>query len=367
MWTKSHGQSPVANSGIRASSPLFIAAFILLCLFPASAPAQQNLAEQFRLVGRFVQRSPSMAVFAWPGSTIEIGFTGSWLDVSLHDSGRNSIVVELDGTPSRLDLKKGKNTYRVVADAPHGEHIVRLIRRTEPLFGPSAFMGAATDGTFFRPREKERSLFVIGDSISAGYGVEGETTSCKFSADTENQYLTFGAITARQFDADVITAAVSGKGLVRNHGGDARNTMPEIYLRGLPSQPGDLPFPRSDVIVVHLGTNDFASGARPADFAERYAAFLTDLRKHDPDAMIYAAIGPLLWGDDLQAATKAIKNAVEVRLEAGDDKVSFIAFEDPAGEGVRGCDWHPNRAGQEHMASILSTRIEADLEWERRE
>jgi len=340
---------------------------ILLCLFPAFALAQQQAAEEVRFVGRFVHRSPSVAVFAWPGSMIEIGFSGSWLDVSFHDTGRNSMVVEIDGKPSRLDLKKGKSTYRLVSGFPQGKHIVRLIRRTEPLFGPTAFMGAASDGTFFAPPERDRRLFIIGDSISAGYGVEGETTSCKFSADTENQYLTFGAITARMFDADVITSAVSGKGLVRNHDGNAKNTMPEIYLRGLPAQPGNLPFPRSDVIVVHLGTNDFSNGARPSRFAERYAAFLAELRRNDPDAMIYAAIGPLLWGDDLAAATKAVKEAVEARVAAGDEMVSFIGFEDPAEEGVRGCDWHPNSVGQQHMASILSERIEADLQWERRE
>ena len=83
--------------------------------------------------------------------------------------------------------------------------------------------------------------------------------------------------------------------------------------------------------------------------------------------MIYAGIGPLLWGDDLEAATKAVKSAVDARVASGDHKVAFIAFEDPAGESVRGCDWHPNAAGQAHMAEILSTRIETDLEWDRHE
>lgn len=277
------------------------------------------------------------------------------------------MVVELDGSPSRIDLKAGEHKYRVVSGAGKGEHLVRLIRRTEAMFGPTVFMGADTDGTFGRPIDRKRSLFVIGDSISAGYGVEGETASCKFSADTENQYLTFGALVGRAFDADVITAAVSGKGLVRNYDGGTKNTMPEIYLRGLPARPGNLPFPRADAIIVHLGTNDFANGARPPGFAERYTAFLEELRKGASEAMIYAGIGPLLWGDDLEAATKAVKSAVDARVASGDHKVAFIAFEDPAGESVRGCDWHPNAAGQAHMAEILSTRIETDLEWDRHE
>jgi len=363
----SNGRKPPCAGGLRAAAAALVAAALFLVWFPSAAFAEQGLAERFRLVGRFVQPSPSAAVFAWPGSAIEIGFTGTRLDVSFRDTGRNSMVVELDGKPSRLDLKEGKHDYRVVEGAPQGRHLLRLIRRTEPMFGPTVFMGAVTDGTFEKPADKERSLFVIGDSISAGYGVEGKTTSCKFSADTENQYLTFGALVARAFDADVITAAVSGKGLVRNFGGGAKNTIPEIYLRGLPDRPGDLPFPRSDVIVVHLGTNDFGEGGRPADFEKRYLAFLEQLRKEAPDAMIYAAIGPLLWGDDLEAAIRAVKGAVDARAAAGDDKLAFIAFKDPEGEAVRGCDWHPNAAGQEHMAELLGERLEEDLGWERRE
>nr|WP_011580252.1 MULTISPECIES: SGNH/GDSL hydrolase family protein [Chelativorans] len=366
MGISSVRKLPVAGR-LRAVVAAFAAAAFFLGSFPSGALAQQKLAEQFRLVGRFVQPSPSAAIFAWPGSAIEIAFTGSRLDISLRDTGQNSMVVELDGKPSRLDLRQGKHDYRVVDGAPHGPHLLRLIRRTEPMFGPTVFMGAETDGSFARPHEKEKSLFVIGDSISAGYGVEGETTSCKFSADTENQYLTYAALVARAFEADVITAAVSGKGLVRNYDGGAKNTMPEIYLRGLPDRPGDLPFPRSDVIIVHLGTNDFGNGARPPGFEERYAAFLEELRKKAPDAMIYAAMGPLLFGEDLKAAAGAVKRAVEARAGAGDDKLSFIAFEDPEGREVRGCDWHPNAAGQEHMADILGARLEADLGWERRE
>ncbi|NRP69985.1 Cellulase/esterase CelE [Ensifer psoraleae] len=359
MCTSSCRKSPVAAATV--------AALLLLYLIPLSALAEQNLGEQFRLVGRFVQPSPSTAIFAWPGSTIEIEFTGTSLEVFFQDTGRNSMVVEVDGVTSRLDLSKEKTEYRVVAEATHGKHLVRLIRRTEALFGPTVFTGATTDGVFSSPPKRTRRLFLIGDSISAGYGIEGKTSSCKFSADTENQYLTYGAVAAREFDADAITAAVSGKGLVRNYGGDTKNTMPEIYLRGSPAHPGNLPFPRSDVIVVHLGTNDFANGGRPPDFVERYIAFLAELRENDPDAMIYAAIGPMLAGADLEAATRAAKNAVEARLASKDTKVAFIRFENIAGQAVLGCDWHPSIASHEHMASILSARIEADLKWDRRQ
>lgn len=335
---------------------------VVIAAAPQQGRAQETYLQNTRLVGRFLVDG-SRAAFEWPGSAIEINFQGSSLDVSLNDTGNNSMVVEMDGAVSRIDLQKGKHDYHIASSGTDGPHSVRLIRRTEAFLGPTVLEDVRVSGSFLPPRQRPYSLLVIGDSISTGYGVEGKDTKCGFSADTENQYLTYAAIAARSFNADVISLAFSGKGLVRNYDGSTAATMPEIYGRLLPSRNGDAPLPKSDVIIVHLGSNDYAGGTRPNGFVQQYLTLLASLRANDPAAQIYAAIGPMLAGDDLEVALRSIDEVVAKRHADGDKKIAAIQFTDPIGTPSRGCDWHPNEAGQASMAQQLAQRIRDDLGW----
>ena len=316
-----------------------------------------------RLVGRFDVSKDFQASFEWPGSAIEFTVRGSWLELTLADSGNNSMVVENDGAISRLDLKKGTHAYRMATGTNKAGQLIRLVRRTEGAFGATALLDAATDGTFLPTPARPRSILVIGDSISAGYGVEGKDAWCPFSADTQSQYLTYGAIAARRFDADITTVAISGIGLVQNYNGSTKTTMRDLMTRVLPSRPDTRPLPRTDVVVVHLGTNDFHAGRRQPGFATAYAELLTNLRNNAPNAMLYAAMGPLLKQEEQQAAITEIAQAVATRRAAGDSKVAMIAFSDPKDVPSRGCNWHPNEASHRHMSHQLSSQISKDLGW----
>lgn len=316
-----------------------------------------------RLVGRFSVAKDFRASFEWPGSAIEFTIRGGWIELTFADTGNNSMVVDNDGVISRLDLKKGTHAYRVALGTAKTTHLVRFVRRTEASFGTTTLTDAATDGAFLPTPEKSRSILVIGDSISAGYGVEGTDTSCPFSADTQNQYLTYGAVTARRFDADVITLAISGIGLVQNYDGNTKITMPALMTRVLPSRPDTRPLPKTDAVVVHLGTNDFHAGRQQANFANAYGQLLRDLRANAPDAMLYAAMGPLLKQEEQKAAMTAIAQALAGRQAAGDRKVAMISFGDPKGVPSRGCDWHPNAASHRYMSDQLTSLISKDLGW----
>jgi hypothetical protein len=58
------------------------------------------------------------------------------------------------------------------------------------------------------------ALEFYGDSITCGYGNEG-TPPCDFTAGTENNWLSWGPMTARALNASVHVEAWSGKGVVR--------------------------------------------------------------------------------------------------------------------------------------------------------
>jgi hypothetical protein len=81
----------------------------------------------------------------------------------------------------------------------------------------------------------QRRIEIVGDSITCGYGNEG-TDPCNFSAETENHYLTYGALAARMFGAELSTVAWSGKGVVNNFDNDVFEPLPQIYDRLLATE-----------------------------------------------------------------------------------------------------------------------------------
>ena len=301
--------------------------------------------------------------FGWPGSGIEIGFQGKSLILTLEDTGKNSLVVDIDGAISRLDLSSGSRPYRIAEDLPHGQHLVRLTRRTEGMFGDTRFISAETDGTFFNVTPPSRQLLVIGDSISAGYGVEAEDKGCKSGANAENQYLTYAAIAGRTLGADVTTLAISGIGVSRNGSGTGE-TMAAFIDRPTPSKTAAVTAnsPQGfQGVVVNLGTNDFGGGQRPPAFVDDYTSLLARLRDQHPQALIYAALGPMLSDADFAAAETAVKAAVELRTTAGDARLQYLRLR--VNSQNFGCDWHPSPSTHAALAEILTQTLRRDLNW----
>lgn len=336
---------------------------VVLVTTPLPASAQGTLSESVRLVGRF-HVGPGGITAEWPGSLIEIRFEGARLDVLIYDADNNDLVVEVDGNPSRLDTQTGEHTYSIVDNETPSSHVVRIIRRTEGAFGRTVLKDISTDGKLLPPLSNRRRMLVIGDSISAGYGVEGTSPECGFNADLENQYLTYAAVAGRSLNADVLTLAVSGAGLVRNYSGNTERTMSKLVHRLLPSSQVVAPLPSAEVVVVHLGTNDFANGTRPKGFSDAYELLLSEIRAASPTAMIYAAMGPMLRSEDQDAAMAAIEVAVAARHHAGDKQVSTIRFGWRPDPEDLGCDWHPSAVAQERMADEFERRIRDDIHWE---
>jgi lysophospholipase L1-like esterase len=255
-----------------------------------------------------------------------------------------------------------------------GEHSVELYRRTEASQGEAQFLGFDFGGgALLAPAPApERRIEIIGDSISAGYGDEGPDMNCPFTPDTENHYLTYGAIAARNVGADLVTVAWSGRGVVCNYGDDPTSCddpMPTVVDRILPAQATSVwnfALYQPQAVVINLGTNDFSTTVDPAnaEFEAAYTTLLTRVRAAYPDAIILCTVGPLLSGTDLATARSAITNSVQARVDAGDGQVKTfeLAETDPA--NGYGCDWHPSQRTHQIMADTLTTTLRAELGWE---
>ena len=286
--------------------------------------------------------------------------------------GGQEYTVVVDGVVAPKFVPTG-GLDTVVYGLTPGMHEIHFYRRTEAHLGESSFLGLELGpGELLAPAAAPaRRLEVVGDSISCGYGNEGADQTCGFTPETENHYLSYGALAARAVGAELSTVAWSGKGVVCNYGDEPDSCtapLPEYYDRALPARPTsqwNFSSWQPQAVVVNLGTNDFSTAHDPteAEFEAAYSALLGKIRAAYAEAVILCTIGPMLFGDDLAKARTSIARAVQARVDAGDAKVKVFELvpTDPA--NGYGCDWHPSLQTHQVMAETLTAVLETELGW----
>jgi lysophospholipase L1-like esterase len=335
------------------------------------AGAQVEMAP-FHIVGRIDTRSADGPRFGWAGTELRARFTGSGLGVDLADRGTSYYDVSVDGAPpATLIVSGARRTYEAAAALPSGVHEVVLTKRTETQTGVTQFFGfvPSPGGALVpSPVPTGRRIELVGDSITCGYGLLGADETCHFSPETEAEPLAWGALAARELGALHTTIAVSGMGVYRNYGGATTNTMPERYDRALADDPASAWTHAAfepDVIVVGLGTNDFAGGQGDPGpvFETTYTAFLAKLRATHPVAHIVLATSPMLSGQNHAKQHAYLANALATRSASGDARISLLDIEEMLEADGYACDWHPSTVTQRKMAAKLAMHLRSVMRW----
>jgi len=320
---------------------------------------------RLHLIGRFQREGEDSVRFAWSGSALAFGFRGTRVSIPLSDSGQNRFLLEVDGAQRILTAGAEARQLVLAENLPAGEHRVRLTRITEAMLGESVFTGPpVSDGEWLVTPRRVRRLLVIGDSITAGYGVEGANENCGFSPQTENQQLSYAAVAANALDAELHSLAWSGKGVYRNYG-EARPQGPNmstLHRRVLPARAGSA-WQDADysphAIIVNLGSNDFWNGAPAAGhYDEAMAALVEDLARTHDAVPIYLMASPLLAGSTRAAQVRALE-----RLCAERGRTLLLDIERVREDEGWGCDFHPGRATHARQGAELARRLRADLGW----
>jgi hypothetical protein len=185
------------------------------------------------------------ARFAWPATGFALRFTGSSLRLELEDTPLPDGTVENDWLDVRVDgesaapvaLRTGRRQYVVASGLSGRAHDVEIAKRTEAEVGTVSLISITLDrGATLRaaPPRPERILEIVGDSISTGFGVDGQSADCPFTAATEDATRTYGALAARALDAEVWIVAWKGKGVFRNNDPSERDALPALYGRLAP-------------------------------------------------------------------------------------------------------------------------------------
>ena len=343
--------------------------------------------------GRMDFTDPTRPVYAAPGASVTAKFTGVSISVMFQDAmrGQNYYDVIVDGTQTFLiQPLSGKTKYDVVPNAAQNippldykEHTVVFVKRTETSQGSVTFLGFEFGGPPSpAPARPTRKLEIIGDSITAGSGVEPglNQVNCNTASGNaaQNAYLTYGAELARNLNAEWYITAAGGRGVFENYECGSADTLPAGYdhmnQRDLTSPLWDHTKYVPDAIIIDLGTNDFSPDncdkppISPAcdpvkyqSLISAFEAFVTKLRGYYGSAHIFLTSSPMLTDDwpgpavvgdagspcpytSRTSQISAITSVVKYFNDAGDAKVHLVDTI-PKGRGF-GCGTHPNVSEQ---------------------
>ncbi|MGC4063870.1 MAG: GDSL-type esterase/lipase family protein [Polyangiaceae bacterium] len=335
-----------------------------------------------RWVGRVDATDANAVKFAWQGAGLVAIVKGTTIAVKLKTEGTPTVFFQpvIDGTVgTRFSVNTGsEQTVTLASNLADGEHRVELYRETEGMYGLSTFLGFTSGTVVGAPVSNGRLIEVVGDSISAGYGNLGSEVhpnwvadpACHWTAENSSWYATYAAVAGHALDAEVSTVAHSGWGMYRDLGGSTTGVLSSVYDRALGTNDATKwGFgPKASVVVVNLGTNDWAKGDPGEAYETAYVDFIGKLRGVYPDAWIFMTIGSMTGEPALtQVKTHFDKILATVKAATGDQRL--IAFDlgtqnlGSDGSVPSGCDWHPNAADHKRMAGILQKQLSDRLGW----
>jgi lysophospholipase L1-like esterase len=325
-----------------------------------------------RWIGRVDASNPAAVKFAWSATGFAATVAGTKISVQLQTEGATTAAFfqpVIDGkTAARFQVPMGSARTVVLAEnLAAGNHTVELYRENEGNYGDSVFLGFVDGTVVGAPPAPTRFIEIIGDSISAGYGNLGSETHppwqsmCGFTLDTESAYAAYGPALGRLLNAEVSVIARSGWGMYRDLSGSKTNVLSSIYENTL----GDQAAPRfnftrqPDAVIINLGTNDSNPDDPGQAYEDAYVAFLRKVRTHYANAWIFLTIGPMT-SDPLLAAMRTHIDHVVTKI--ADAKIVQVPLE-PQDSTSTGCDFHPNVAEHQKLATALKAAIQPKLNW----
>ena len=300
----------------------------------APVPVNFDLDKEVLYFGRTYKKS-NIRWMNWSGSGFSIRFQGSSVAAEFYSNAPDLknyayLKVYVDGVEQKDILLKEENQIVMLAEGLDAtqQHTIEVRKRTNAR-SSTAGIGRLVlmDGTILEPEKpKERLIEFIGDSLTVGYmaSKDGKSASA-WSTTTEDVTGTYCPQIAKAFDAEYQVVAISGRGVVRNNGGDANVLFPDVYREtdyyNNPGTPYDFAV-QPDVIVINLGTNDESDanqGLSREEFRQGLYQYLKEVRQNNPQAQILYTYGLVRIG-----LSEDISEVVEQLRSEGDEKIHYL-------------------------------------------
>jgi len=303
-----------------------------------------------------------------PGVYIVAKFKGSACQVLINDeaggSNHNYLEIVIDGkNPYRIKLTDKVNVINLPEGLADTEHTILICKDTESNIGYIDFEGIKCEKLLSLPAKPKRKIEYFGDSITSGTGMDLSTIPCGAGQwyDEHNAYMSYGALTARNLDAQWMLTALAGVGLVHSCC-NMDVVMPQIYdkvyLRA-DTIAWNFNNYRPDVVTICLGQND-GPKQDSAYFCNAYVKLVQAIRGHYPQADIICLTSPM--GDaTLTTVLKRYLTSVTGYLNTnGDQRVYKYFF---SKQYHNGCGGHPDMAEHKLIADELTAYIKQLKGW----
>ena len=353
--------------------------FVLTLVVGSTAVASTTIAPdnpRLQYTGRIDYTHPTAPQMSWPGSSLTACFTGSSsLAVVLDDQlGKNYFNAFIDDDlahPVILHCEQGKKSYAVADKLPPGPHKLLLTKRTEGEEGATTIRGLvlSDDGSLLTPPERPKHrMEIFGDSISSGMGNESPDDGPDHLVKDKNNFMTYGAIAARELHAELHVISQSGIGVMVSW---FDFIMPQFYdqLSAVGNNDTQWDFSQwtPEVVVINLFQNDKwlidrEHRLKPTPSDEQrikaYLDFVKSIRGKYPHAYIICALGSM---DATEAGSKwpGYITAAVTRMKKEDpgEKIDTLFFE------FTGFGGHPRVKQHQANAAKLTAFIRGKMGW----
>ncbi|WP_295669243.1 SGNH/GDSL hydrolase family protein [uncultured Mucilaginibacter sp.] len=352
----------------------FFSIAIAACLQCSAQTIVKSTDPHIRYSGR-IAMTDSTAELSWSATSIKVNFIGTGISAVLKDEGSdNNYNVIVDGkVTSIIHPEIAKKAYQLATGLPGGKHTLELFKRTEWAMGKTLFFQFELSGNgkiLAPPPAQKRKIEFFGNSITCGYADEDTTGKDRGTSPYENGYLSYAAITARHFNAEMHNTSKSGIGITVSW---FPMIMPEMYDRLDATDPDskwDFSKYTPQVVVINLFQNDswivklpdneqfkarFGTKPPTPDFViNAYQSFVKSIRAKYPDARIICILGSM----DATGAGSPWPGYIDKAVAGLSDKniyTHFIPYKNTNG--------HPSVKEQQTMADDLIGFMEKSIVW----
>ena len=325
-----------------------------------------------QISGRANYESGEFVILSWSASSITIAFIGTALKLKTGTNNNVYLDVFVDGEEIPSSLIKltysqhgAPSIVPVVSNLPQDTHVVTLYKRSASNFGDWYVYGMHVFGNAEKellPPKPKRKIEFVGNSITCGEDVLVPVLGQDFDLINESSFYSYAGQTARILHAEEHNICCGGHGIYVNLDGSKEQTLPIMYNKtsseSLSSDLWDHSKWHPDIVVINLGTNDFASGKNDSTmFVKTTVDFVRKIRSYHADAKIVLLDGPMLHEEHLVKCRQYLDVAKATLEGEGIMGVYRFSFEPNQG-------FHPVKEKALVDAESLSVWIRSEFGWD---
>ena len=286
--------------------------------------------------------------FDWSASGFQFAFSGKSIELQIasHHTLYGPVILAVivdDEVYQKIDLSEGSHAYTIPFTRNDIMH-VKIIQITELQYGSFQLEDIRVDGEIFKWDKHQESILWIGDSLSAGYGLESDTTPLVFNTHFEDCTHAYPYMVSHALNTTPIIIAYSGNGILSRwipETEDAANDediLPSIFPYDIDEVPS--------WVIINLGTNDASYTRdireREQRFQKLYIDFIQTLKAKFPNAkflLCYGLMEETLLSSVINVAKET--SSLFLRFDIATEKDGFCFAS------------HPNKASQLNAANTL--------------